>query len=528
MKRLAIVCASTLLIAGDAWAQGEMDAYRYSQTEVTGTARSMSMGGAFGALGGDISSIAINPAGMAVFRKSEVATTLSLSGIKTNSNLNGNKMSADKVKFNFDNIGYVGYFPTANDHGLINWNVGFTYNRVKNFERKYRAGGNGMKTSLSDYIAFKADGIKQNDLAETETYLPYDNPNLGGSWLPILGYDAYIIEGNSDSPDERFYSGIFPQDVLPNSSLFIQERGGIDEYDFAFSGNISNFLSVGASFSIYDLDYKMSSKYDEKFPTLGNKTGMYLDNELHTEGTGYGFKIGAIVNPVEFFRVGVAYHSPVWYNMTDRYIGYAGVIDVPGFSKNYDSATPDGAYTDYNLRTPDKWVFSAAAIFGKSALLSVDYEISDYSKMNLQAPNGLEYGDNEFIEQDFKTARTLRIGAEVKVTPQFAVRAGGAFRNSPMKTQLKEGSIEVLTAGTVPNYTVDKGMSMYTFGFGYRFTPSFYVDAACVLKQHKEDVHFFSNYSWENSDGTTGEAITPAASMKTKTTNVLLTFGYKF
>ncbi|MGL5620626.1 MAG: UPF0164 family protein, partial [Tannerellaceae bacterium] len=123
MKRLAIVCASTLLIAGDAWAQGEMDAYRYSQTEVTGTARSMSMGGAFGALGGDISSIAINPAGMAVFRKSEVATTLSLSGIKTNSNLNGNKMSADKVKFNFDNIGYVGYFPTANDHGLINWNV---------------------------------------------------------------------------------------------------------------------------------------------------------------------------------------------------------------------------------------------------------------------------------------------------------------------------------------------------------------------------------------------------------------------
>ncbi|MGL6180142.1 MAG: OmpP1/FadL family transporter [Tannerellaceae bacterium] len=520
MKRLAIVCASTLLIAGDAWAQGEIDAYRYSQTEVTGTARSMSMGGAFGALGGDISSIAINPAGMSVFRKSEVATTLSLSNIKASSNLNGHQMSEDKFKFNFDNIGYVGYFPTANDRGLINWNVGFTYNRIKNFERRYRVGGKNLPSSLSDYMAAKASlgGLKAGELAQVDKYDPYNNPNNGGYWLEVLGYNAFMFDPKTESLDETNYSSPFTG--APNSDLTVSERGGIDEYDFAFSGNIGNFINLGASFSIYDVDYKMSSKYDEAL----ENGALYLDNELHTEGTGYGFKIGAIVNPVDFFRIGVAYHSPVWYNMTDRYIGYAGSVYDPTNSKD-EASTPDNAYTDYNLRTPDKWVFSAAAIFGKSAILSVDYEIANYKNMHLSYPDGFSSPDNELIKEDFKTARTLRIGAEVKVTPQFAVRAGGAFRNSPLHADFKDGLLEVYTSGTVPNYTLDKGMSMYTFGLGYRFTPNFYVDAACVLKQHKEDVYMFSNVFSEIPEY---DIISNPASMKTKTTNVLLTFGYKF
>ena len=96
------------------------------------------MGGAFGALGGDISAMRTNPAGLAIYRSSEIVTTVSLSSIKTKTDWLGIEMDDKKTRFNFDNIAYVGYFPTGNDEGVIGWNVGFSYNRVKNFNRQYR------------------------------------------------------------------------------------------------------------------------------------------------------------------------------------------------------------------------------------------------------------------------------------------------------------------------------------------------------------------------------------------------------
>ena len=129
MNRIAcLLVSASLLSSGVVFAQGELDAYRYSQTELNGTARYLGMGGAFGALGGDISSMSSNPAGLGIYRSSEIVTTLSLSSIKAKSDWGGSKVDANKTKFNFDNIAYVGYFPTGNDEGLIGWNVGFSYN----------------------------------------------------------------------------------------------------------------------------------------------------------------------------------------------------------------------------------------------------------------------------------------------------------------------------------------------------------------------------------------------------------------
>ena len=77
MKRI-YVAALLSLSAATLWAQQEMDAYRYSPMDLNGTARSIGMGGAFGALGGDMSAMSHNPAGIAVYRSSELQTTLAL------------------------------------------------------------------------------------------------------------------------------------------------------------------------------------------------------------------------------------------------------------------------------------------------------------------------------------------------------------------------------------------------------------------------------------------------------------------
>ena len=66
MKKLYIILTATCCFALGSYAQSAIDAYRFSQPDLRGTARFMGMGGAFGALGGDLSTLSQNPAGIGV------------------------------------------------------------------------------------------------------------------------------------------------------------------------------------------------------------------------------------------------------------------------------------------------------------------------------------------------------------------------------------------------------------------------------------------------------------------------------
>lgn len=536
MKRIGIMMSVLALCGGTAFSQSQLDAFKYSQGELNGTARYLGMGGAFGALGGDISAMNTNPAGLAIYKSSEVVTTLSLSSSSTKTDWLGSKVDNSRTKVSFDNIAYVGYFPTANDEGIVSWNVGFSYNRLKNYSRNYTmATGGGMDTSLSDYIASRAYGTPSGLLEETQNYNPYANKDLG-DWLSILGYNAGYMDSYGDN-DRDYYSsfGDFNKNKewepypLKGGQLSVSERGSVDQYDLAFGINISDIVMLGATVAITDMNYSYRSSYDEEF-TNGNS--LYLDNYLDTDGTGYSLNVGAIVRPADFLRLGVAYNSPTWYKMTDHYYGEAGsyltfMDNGTMKERNLATDTPNDAVYDYEFRSPDKWIFSAAAILGTTALISVDYELTNYKNMRMYDTDGSSnVYTNQDITDNFKAGNTIRVGAEVKVTPQFAVRAGAAYSDSPIKDPLKDGKVGVVTVGTIPNYTIDKGVMNYTVGIGYRFTPNFYTDLACVFRSHKEDVYAFSSIF----DGSDPKPIIQAqpASMKTNTTRVALTLGYKF
>lgn len=560
-KILCLLVSAWLLNCESGFAQGEMDAYKFSQSDLNGTARYLSMGGAFGALGGDISAMRTNPAGLAIYRSSEVVTTLSLSSIKTNTNWIGTEMDDDRTKFNFDNIAYVGYFPTGSDEGIVGWNVGFSYNRVKNFNRCYRMGRGAGGNSISDYLAGYANlsydpntggGLTGNDLWSTDNYNPY----LSQNWLPTLAYNAGLIDVDNKNQSGNFYSTFGYWDDQHNwqplevqsADMLVTEKGAIDKYDFSFATNISNLFFVGATVSVTDIDYHSSTIYDENFGYFNSEAEnidfndhLYWDNYTALEGTGYSFNLGVIARPTDFLRLGVAYNSSTWYKMTNYYSAEAGafVFDYYAGSQNpldpnnpdmtREASTPTDYYTEYKLRTPDKWIFSAAAILGESALISVDYELTNYKSMNLQDRNGYEQeGDNSMIKEDFRTAGMLKVGAEYKVTPQFAIRLGGAWQNSPVQDHMKYseyGDItEVYPAGTRTAYTIDHQVNYYTVGLGYRFTPNFYLDLACVYRMQKEDVYPYPHLI--NDGDVLVESI--PATLKTNTTKVALTLGYKF
>lgn len=557
MKKAICILASAFLLSGGAvFAQGEMDAYKFSQYDLSGTARYLGMGGAFGALGGDISAMGGNPAGLGIYRSSEIVTTLSLSSMKTNTEWSGTKMDENRTKFNFDNIAYVGYFPTGNDEGLIGWNVGFAYNRVKNFNRRYRMGRGPGGFSLSDYIATLTNraGVTGNDLLISDSHDPYMNQD----WLSVMGYDTNIIGSANPSQKGGFHSsfgtgvdGTWQNWEVQQADMYVNESGAVDKYDFSLATNISNAVFIGATVSVTDLNYHLSSVYDENFGfannNAANSDNLFLDNYSSVDGTGYSFNLGVIARPSDFLRLGVAYNSPTWYKMKNYYRAEAGAY-IEGFFANDPKAetpnlnsftsTPDGAFTEYRLRTSDRWIFSAAAIIGQTALISVDYELTRYKAMHLSGWAGEVEGwqgtvDNDYIKEDFGLGGLLKMGTEVKITPQFAIRAGGAWQHSPAKSTLLydekgDGVMalnEISTTGTNTAYTVDRNVGYITVGLGYRFTPNFYADLACVYRMQKEDVYPFSNI-YDGDGNVLVESI--PATLKTNTTKVALTLGYKF
>ncbi len=522
------------LCGGVAFSQGITNAYRFGQTDLAGTARYLGMGGAFGALGGDISAMKGNPAGLGVYRSSEVVSSLSLNMVNAKTNWLGTGYDMNRTYVSFDNIAYVGYFPTGNYDGLVSWTAGFAYNRLKNFRRNYTmTTGSGLVNSLSDYVAVRATGLDAADLERTETYDPYRANN---DWLSVLGFNAGFMDVYQNKPG--VYHSRFEDEVAPGqwrkydidmANLEVHESGAIDQYDISFGMNFSDIFMLGATMTVTDINYDYESLYDEFFEF--DKNELFLDNGLSTDGTGYGFNLGAILRAGDYLRFGLAYNSPTWYKMTDYYYGDAGTYYT--YVENdqikewplADHTPADGPYTDYEFRSPDKWLFSAAAVLGQSALISVDYELTNYHNMRLYNNYGNSIVDkNEDIKAGYGMGNTLRVGAEVKVTPQFAVRAGGSWSSSPLESNLKNGLQEVYTVGTIPNYTLDKGVANYTIGLGYRFTPQFYTDLACVFTNYKEDAYAFSPMADEQGVF----FVSQPATLKTNTTRVALTLGYKF
>ena len=89
MKKIAITTAALILTLQGLFAQNVDDALRYSQIFYTGTARFMSMGGAFTALGGDLSALSQNPGGLGIFRTSEISVSPQLFHNSTEANFKG-------------------------------------------------------------------------------------------------------------------------------------------------------------------------------------------------------------------------------------------------------------------------------------------------------------------------------------------------------------------------------------------------------------------------------------------------------
>ena len=525
MKKLYI----TLLLCGAslmASAQGTFDVLKMSETQLNGTSRYMSMAGAFGALGGDVSAISQNPGGIGVYRKSDISVTMNLNFLSSKTP-GGDKLT--NTKFWFNNVGYVGSMKIDSDFfKYFNW--GFSFNRINSFQRRYQ-GGYNVNNSLTNKIAQNlTDGNWTEEDLSVDNYSGNIYYDSNAPWLGILAYQSYLLNPNSDGS----LQGLATNGTTGSANYYVDEKGHTDEYNITLGGNFKNTVYWGINFGITDLDFDSYQYYGEDLDnamiydyrfndgstTLGY-AGYDFQSYQETRGTGYNFKMGVIVRPINQLRIGAAFHTPTYYDMKDLYKVQSGFdLQVNGDDNLFQGNTETGeeGYYDeyrYTIKTPWRFIGSLAVVPSSKGMISMDYEYVGANTRRCGDEGGHNYADTEQkIKDQLQASHILRVGAEYRATQNLSLRAGYSYQTSPVKDAVKgvsNNNVDVVSSNYM--YQYDKSNQYITCGLGYRYK-SFYADAAYVHQTRTSQYHAYP--------GEQGEEV------KDNKNKIALTIGFRF
>lgn len=478
MKKIISIFALSVF-ASYAMAQGAQDVYRFSQSNFsTITARSAGMGGAFVSLGADASSMSTNPAGLGMYTKSEVAITPVLGFGRMNTSVSGGEsMRRHDTHFGLNNFSAV-----FAGRGFA---IGVGSNRLTDFNSRYASQGGASGKSLSDMFARQLDGIPSSSIGSPEgdeyrAFYKY-GPDM---WGAILGYQTFLVEpdggGASYSTAPSLYDGDL---VVPMQS--VSTYGGIDEINISTAGNYNDIVYYGVSFGIQTINYKEVNSYSEITPVGADGEALNhgdLDNftynqTLVSRGTGFNIKLGVTVRPLDWLRVGVAYHTPTWTVMSEQY-----GADITNYRFGYrDPVWADSPILDneYSMSSPSRFMAGVSFVVARRLILSADYERVWYDAMKFRTPD--LRGQNSVISDIYRGVNNVRLGAEYQPVSRVFVRAGYAYRSSAYRDPMLRD--------------FDMG-SQYSAGVGYR-SRHFSIDAAYVYGGNSYRPYAY----YEGSDG---------------------------
>lgn len=402
------------------------DVLRYSNTEVTGTARALGLGGAISAIGSDYSVLSKNPAGLAWYRKSELVLTPSVNVSKVSSKLvDGNERNSSKSNFNFNNVGFVANgTPQGSNWTTINF--GFGYNKLANFNQNFNFKGETEGSITDRFLELASDpNSSEIDLSPDDL----DNFEAG------LAYEAGAIYLRPNGT----YASDFVNGELVEKSQVVQSSGGINELVFSLAGNYDEKLMIGATVGIPIISFTDTKFYreldeDDSNPVFGN---LEFRENITTTGSGVNLKLGFIYRATQAIRIGAAVHTPTSFRLEDNYSNNLEYSYFDGSSfQNFEATSPDGVF-EYKIKTPWTVLGSAAYIIQKMGLVTAEVEWSDYSSAAFNFNNSTSSADLDYeeelnaqIQERFKSAIKIRLGGEFAYK-KLRFRAGYGLNGSP-------------------------------------------------------------------------------------------------
>lgn len=486
MKKFILITGLLFLVLASLWAQNEEDVLRYSSYDLMGTARYTGLGGAYGAVGADFSSLSTNPAGIGVYKRSEFTISPSIFFGNSEGSYNGRTLDDGKNNFALGNVGIVVTgkpVDRLNKSPLKNYQFGFGLTRLKDFNNRYIIEGVNDRNSLLDTYLEYAGNKNPASLNAFDTRPAFDTFLI--DTLPGQATNTYI--------DAYDYIGGFTSAIQRKS---IETKGSINEVVLSGGMNVGDRFYFGLTFGFPYMRYKQNSTYKEFNQTEPRDLEEFSVYEsLETKGSGFNIKFGTIVKVNQFLRLGAAFHTPTWYNnITDKWNSTTEAYYANG--DYFRAQSPFGEFK-YDIKTPWHFLGSAAVVLGKTGLFSADYEYVDYSTARL-SPSVDFSNENDVIRTNFKQTHNFRFGAEVFLGA-VQLRGGYAFKMSPFVDGVNDGSVQIISGG-----------------IGYR-TAEFFVDAALSYSGSGMDYYLY------NSD-----TYSAKADIKTNNYNLILTLGYRF
>lgn len=504
MKKIfAIVIASLAMTSIQA--QDINDALRFSQTDLNGTARFRGMSGAFGALGGDFSALNVNPAGSVIFSNNVAGFTLANYNTKNNSNYFGKNTSDSNNSFDINQAGAVFVFENGGQNR--DWRkfaLAVNYENARNLDNSLFSAGTNPNNSVDKYFLSYANGVALGTLNNYYFDELYYNEQQA-----YLGYNSYIIDPSANiDTNTSYYTNVATGGNYYQENK-IKSTGYNSKLSFNFSGQYTDKWFFGLNLNSHFLDYRQSSNFYESNNNPKYATGSTVDvirfsNDLYTYGTGFSFQLGTIFKPAKEVRLGFSYESPTWYRLTDELnqrvvtSGYGLNSTQNNTQYNTNVVTDPNTtmiFQPYKLQSPGKWTGSFAYVFGKKGLISLDFDVKDYSKTQYKPKNDFPT-TNKTMLNSLTTSTGMRLGGEYKIK-KLSIRGGYRWEQSPYKDGKTIGDL-----------------TGYSGGLGYNFGNT-KLDLAYSYAKRDYNQQFFS------------QGLTDAAKINSVNNNVSLTLLFE-
>ncbi len=433
-------------------AQNIQDALRYGTENLEGSARFQGMGGAFGALGGDLSALNINPAGSAVFNNS--LFTVSGTSYSRNNEAGYFNRSNGTVSTDLDinQVGGVMVLKTVDPDA--NWkklSLAINYDVVQKLDDRLYVSGNSNQ-GIDNYFLNFAQGVpfgaillQDGELLEN-AYLDIGASQGYSDQQAFLGYYGGSIDPSSTDATNTAYMRTSQYNTV-NQEFSRSSSGYNGKFTMNIASQYRDNLYLGASLNFHNVLFdRVDDFYEDGYDAASPIQFTSFGNYLHTEGTGFSFSLGAIAKLNEFVRIGGSYQSPTWYRLTDDTAQRID-SDLADQDINFINFQVVNLFDSYTIKTPEKLTGSIALVFGKNGLLSMDYGYQDMSKAQLRPSNDASFAiANNQIGNELTGVSSIRVGGEYRIE-QFSLRGGYRFEQSPYANRNTIGDLNGYSTG---------------------------------------------------------------------------------
>ena len=477
-NKLQIVTAFAFVPFFMAFSQNVSDGLNYSSNSLDGTARFNSMSGAFGALGGDLSAIAINPAGSAVFNNGHFSISFGSDKKANQASLLNYSNNFDKKNITLNQIGGVINFKNLDNNEK--WNkltLGITYNQSKNNFDEFSIINVSNNNSIDSYFLNNAQGLRLDQISAfenesiTEAYVDIGNVYGYSHQQAFLGYESFIIEPNDFNDENSEYYSNVPAGNFNQSYRSISRgyNGKLTaNIGIQYNKNIFLGINLNSHFIDYDNYTILNETNNNGEPGEFGVNQIYFENRLSAFGEGFSAQFGMISKISDVIRFGFSYDTPTWFTISEETRQYleTSIINEDGETALLiTNPNAINIYEDYTLQTPSKIAVSSAFVFKNFGLFSFDYSRRDYSSMKFKPDSDNYFNDlNQEISYRLKEVNTYRIGAEI-LSDKFSFRGGYMIEDSPYRD---------LTQIQISNNdnNIDESSSGFSLGLGYKMNQS--------------------------------------------------------